>query len=813
MPGSRKMLDSSSEKKESNNPTPESTDDYELHQTSKSSEPSTNTSYKVTTSRTKMGKAAHARRASFEVDSRPTSSTSSRISLTGQSVDSRGGTSLTRTDDDRLSHRSDAGFRSSTCCRKGTPHQVSLCFSDPDTLGTTRTKLFESRSLVAHDAHEQRELLFSYVVVALTVLALCAILTAILVLAVPTDLHNTVCTTAACTALDSLLAASVDKTRDPCVNFYAHVCSGWAQTQNQSVYRSHLEEFLAHVHWIFQRVHVPSQAQTAQQMVAAFYQTCTAVLVDGTNELSAFRHHLRMAGVTWPHMSAEPDLITTVASVYAAFQVTAMLRVRLSRRNASNVLEVAPDMAFLRGWQATRQQLIHAGAYARFFEQTKTKYAGHEKPANSALSYEMFVKVEDTVLEALLAHRGQSGDEVQISPIDRLAQITRHVPTTTWRMVVDKLGLPDSVLVFIVNLELIKEVDELFATLGEQRLHYYLGWCVVQQMMRYIGKDLASSWHDYEGTRAGTSMASEWRARAECMHLSEKLVGQFTFGSFISRETAAEDFTYVSSMVRAISGQLIHVKRSGSESVHSDQLTVDEADFHVEFHEATMRVVDEALANHGLSNRSSLLSNWMDITAAVGSINTTFRDRIPTTYTRDLVAKQRYDLYDYRSGTLTLPPFFAMLPVYTRHLTDTANFGALGTLFATAIFRLFVAKLARYLPSIKFDEDLRRLPCFSELAVHTRDYIEVYYHAASIRLALMALRSLPKKDHQRLRMFDRDRLFFVLMCYLLCTSNTSEDTIYAETVCNEAAKNSLEFSVAFRCSRGALMNPWERCNL
>lgn len=56
--------------KESNNPTPESTEDYELHQTSKSSEPSTNTSYKVTTSRTKMGKAAHARRASFEVDSR-----------------------------------------------------------------------------------------------------------------------------------------------------------------------------------------------------------------------------------------------------------------------------------------------------------------------------------------------------------------------------------------------------------------------------------------------------------------------------------------------------------------------------------------------------------------------------------------------------------------------------------------------------------------------------------------------------------------------------------------------------------------------
>ncbi|KAH7985638.1 hypothetical protein HPB52_025498 [Rhipicephalus sanguineus] len=165
---------------------------------------------------------------------------------------------------------------------------------------TTRYKPFETRSLVSYNAHEQKELLFTYVAVALTVLALCALLTTMLLLGVPTHLQDTVCTTAACTALESLLATSVDRTLDPCDNFYAYVCSGWAQSQNQSVYGSHLREFLADVHWIHTRVLVPSKAQTAQQMVAALYQTCTAVLVGGNDELPSFRRQLRLTGVTWP---------------------------------------------------------------------------------------------------------------------------------------------------------------------------------------------------------------------------------------------------------------------------------------------------------------------------------------------------------------------------------------------------------------------------------------------------------------------------------------------------------------------------------
>ncbi|XP_077485283.1 uncharacterized protein LOC144095404 [Amblyomma americanum] len=269
----------------------------------------------------------------------------------------------------------------------------------------------ETQSFLAYGT-EQRQMLFSYFAVSLTVVAFCVLLTALLFLSVPADPQDIVCTTASCTALDSLLEASVDWTRPPCTNFYAHVCSGWAQSHNFSVYRSHLHEFIGDVHWILARVLVPSHAQTPPQVVAAFYQSCTAVLVDGADELAPFRHQLQIAGVTWPRVFAKSSLMLTAASVYATFQVTALLRIRSSVRNSSSVLEVAPDETFLRGWLRARGQLLRSGAYARFLHGTKEIYVGNESSPGHLLDYQSFVRVEEVVLATLLQRIPITGESV-----------------------------------------------------------------------------------------------------------------------------------------------------------------------------------------------------------------------------------------------------------------------------------------------------------------------------------------------------------------------------------------------------------------
>ncbi|KAK8781306.1 hypothetical protein V5799_017346 [Amblyomma americanum] len=666
----------------------------------------------------------------------------------------------------------------------------------------------ETQSFLAYGP-EQREMLFSYFAVSLTVVAFCALLTALLFLTVPADPHDIVCTTASCAALDSLLEASVDWNRPPCTNFYAHVCSGWAQSHNFSVYRSHLHEFIGDVHWILARVLVPSHAQTPPQVVAAFYQSCTAVLVDGADELAPFRRQLQIAGVTWPRVFAKSNLMLTAASVYATFQVTALLRIRSSVRNLSSVLEVAPDETFLRGWRSTRDQLLRSGAYARFFHETKAIYAGNESSPGHLLDYQSFVRVEEVVLATLLQRRPIAG-ESEVRNIEGLAELTRNVSEMTWRKVAEKLSLSQSARALIINTDYLRQVDELLARVGERLLHYYLGWCVVQQMRRYVNQDLANSWYDYVGASVRPDQPADWKAHTDCMQLTEMLVGKLTFGRFVLWKVDGEDHDYVRTMAEVIARGLVQqVSEKAQWSHQRGRVPVELRDFRLELHVDNMRVVEEALGQRGLANRTSLISNWMDVAAAMSIINDTFRDRISTTYVKDLVARERYSLFDNTSRTLSLAPMFAMLPLYRRQLSDTAKFGALGTLLAKACFEVFLTKLANH--STALDEAFRRLRCFAESAQYRSDHLEIYHSAASFVIALDALRSLGSTDYKRLRMFDSLQSFFVLMCYLLCTPNTSDESIVSEAICNEAVKNSESFAVAFQCAPGTAMNPEKRC--
>ncbi|KAL3205021.1 hypothetical protein MRX96_011339 [Rhipicephalus microplus] len=109
------------------------------------------------------------------------------------------------------------------------------------------------------------------------------------------------------------------------------------------------------------------------------------------------------------------------------------------------------------------------------------------------------------------------------------------------------------------------------------------------------------------------------------------------------------------------------------------------------------------------------------------------------------------------------------------------------------------------------NQTLNKLRCFSQLAEHHSDSFEAYHQAAPVKVALQALLRDFNKNNKRLPMFPSDQLFFVVMCYLLCNPNSSEHTILAESICNEAVRNSREFSTAFRCSVGTLMHPVEKC--
>ncbi|XP_049529037.1 uncharacterized protein LOC125947785 [Dermacentor silvarum] len=220
--------------------------------------------------------------------------------------------------------------------------------------------------------------------------------------------------------------------------------------------------------------------------------------------------------------------------------------------------------------------------------------------------------------------------------------------------------------------------------------------------------------------------------------------------------------------------------------------------------------LDKALEKWEITNKSSLFGNWMYIAAAVSKVDASFGYLIRTAHVRNLLQNQWYDLLDDWSGTLSLQPLLATLPVYRSQLNDAAKYGTLGTLVATASLRGLLAKIAGDLPVN--EEAARKLHCFAQSAQFQSNELELFHTAVSVDIAIDAFRSMRSTDRLRLHMFDELQTFFVLVCYLLCTPYASTNVEAAEASCNEAVKNSANFPAAFNCAPGSPMNPERKCS-
>ncbi|XP_065299436.2 endothelin-converting enzyme 1-like [Dermacentor albipictus] len=678
---------------------------------------------------------------------------------------------------------------------------------------TTPSKLTDLHWLPA-SAEEQRSNVRAYIVTMLVVLALCALLVALLLIAVPSDSLRPVCASSSCAALEALLAESVDQTREPCSNFYAYVCHGWGHSQNLSVYHSHVRRFLEEVGELLTAW---PEARTADRAAVALYQACASVLVRGAEELAAFRDQLRLCGVSWPGLSAHPDVVLTAARVYDNFRVAALLRVRaLSRSGASDLLEVSPDEGFLLAWQRTRGLLLRDGVYERLFEETKSIYVGDGGLAEELLPYGQFLDLESSILADLVheERHPHARNATFVGTVDTLATVTKNIGGKPWRTTAKKLGLSNSARVLVTDLDYLTAVDQLLRVWDKQRLHYYVGWCVMQQMGRYIDEAFASAWYKYEAASKAVSDSSERRAQAYCVLLVENLVGPLAFRRF-ALVNGDIDWSFVSSTTAAITVQLVK-KVTGNRDMQylpPADLNIASSLAHVgngSSHEEALMALDKTLEKWEITNNSSLLNNWMYVATAVNKVDASLGDQIRTAHVRNLLQNQWYDLLDDLSGTVSLQPLLATLPVYKRNLNDAAKYGTVGTLVATALLRVLLAKFAGNAPVR--EEVAHKLRCFAQSAQFQRDELEIFHTAASVDIALDALRSMRSTDRQRLHMFDELQTFFVLVCYLLCTPHASKNVEAAEAGCNEAVKNSANFQAAFNCAPGSPMNPETKCS-
>ncbi|XP_037528138.1 endothelin-converting enzyme-like 1 [Rhipicephalus sanguineus] len=654
----------------------------------------------------------------------------------------------------------------------------------------------------------------------------------VLVLTSPEKKGPVACESAACVELDGLLKASINASVNPCVNFYKHVCGSSFANGHTSVYRQLVERFgRALISFTNDDVAVSAVGQTPVQKVALFLRTCLLTIAyDKQSEVAEFRRKLTEIGVVWPSFSQAPNVIGTAAKVYATFQVAPLLEIKRSRvgEEGGPYASVGPDTT-ISSWKEKRDGMRLSGTYEVFYADTVAMYTG-QKSMPSSSEFKKFEDVESVVLEKLVRSRSGRPDYVhRLLTVNELELFTPKVKPGVWQtLVTGDLGLSTSAEVRVRDPEYLKRLDDIFGEVEERDLHFYLDWYVLQAMGRFMSASLsklwyAESWATRDPTVSGEPSFST-PSVADCLQLTESLLGWSLFQHFATVKIDPAVLHKVNAMADTINTELAKRLEAAPWVTQKDfshlveAFAIKAASKDVLYHSSLFSaqgILATAMANVSDMHPSSFFINWVNAAATTARLSKSTWDQVSTSYIAAIRNNDHFVAFDSASQSVRLPPYFAMVPVFHPDLTDSANYGALGTILGTGSVHLLVSMLSRK-ESPLLAEAAKRLDCYAEQAASENVTLprERLYLAASLPLVWEAYqnrRLLGVGDHRKLKDFSSEKSFFVTTCYSLCDGRDAPDA--AEFACNAAVKNIKAFGVAYSCKKESPMHPRQRCQL
>lgn len=547
------------------------------------------------------------------------------------------------------------------------------------------------------------------------------------------------------------------------------------------------------------------------QQAAMLLQSCLAIVEDGRDEVGAFKSRLTKLGITWPHVNSESEELTVAAAkVFEAFRISPLLTIRTSQTKVGEVfLRIEPGDA-LPNWVQMRAPLLQQGTYRTYYEQAAALYDSNATPT---MSFQEFSGLESVLVPGLMSADRGDAEIIELESIDRLSHYLK--PDRFVRLhafLKYGLKLPSSTRVQIRSADYTKRLQGLSKQLGEQRLEFYLGWCVVQAMWRFISKPFSQLW--YQSVRSALNAVVERPSHADCIELTESLLGWTVYTEFSRTHVDAEARNDIDEIARAIAALFINRLKHSRWSFIADQVLLDKRDFEdILFH--AKRFNEQRLSDvfDTVAMNVSLLQNWMAVAKANARIPDEEWREVSSSYMKQLRESDGYVFFDFQRSAIRIPPLFPMLPLYDHNSTVAAKYGAIGMLLGAAAVRLFVSRLPNNSAALTKVEE--RLACFAlarALPAAPPRVSQHAYLAAAVDLVWDAFASADAQASAAvgdLSNYSSSATFFMVMCHLLCSMGAS---LMAELSCNQVVKNSRAFAGVFNCEVGRPMNPAKKCD-
>ncbi len=355
---------------------------------------------------------------------------------------------------------------------------------------------------------------------------------------------------------------AIDRTADPCVDFYQYACGNWTKknpippeypswgTFNQL--RDRNQEILRE---ILEKADVPDPKRSAvEQKIGDFYSSCMdEKAVDA-------------AGAT----PVEPEL-QRIAAIKTAKDVAAELaRIHLSDANsfASALFSFSSTIDF----KDARQQIAEidqAGIslpdrdyYVKEDEKSKDireKYVAHvekifellgDKPETAASEAKTVMELETAMAKASMDRTSRRDPDKVWHPMSK-AEMMALAPNFAWDAYFAALDPPPFDRMNVANPEFLKAMSALLQSESLDRWKVYLRWKLTNQMAKYLSAPFVEEDFAFNGkVLSGTEkILPRWK---RCVSYTDRSLGEALGQPYVERTFGAEGKARTLKMVEAI---------------------------------------------------------------------------------------------------------------------------------------------------------------------------------------------------------------------------------------------------------------------
>ncbi|XP_037279688.2 endothelin-converting enzyme 1 [Rhipicephalus microplus] len=647
------------------------------------------------------------------------------------------------------------------------------------------------------------------------------------------------CETTACTSYARMVAQSTSGSVNPCHNFYRFVCEGYANS-SRSVFRDHMDTFTNLVARSLRTAVAPKSAQSAFEKAALFYQSCVAVVAEGTNQFEQFRVIMEDAGIQWPRIAQPPELMASMLKMAISLNIFTIVFFAADMVDGKCHIEIWKGDV-LEYLKRRRHELETVGKYDMYYESFSRVFGGDDEdpipkegeggdtsaaPRNTSLSFEQFLQTENVVFHYLTG-RKESAKAV----FDNIARLHRVSPSiTAWRWAdvfrqmmgmpseradnASSLTLPCSQEITVWDLQYLRSLDDVLLAVGWHRLHFYYGWTVVQVLARFMSYGLAVMSHgSVKGARDDSPLY--------CLRLTESTMGLVVYQRYAATDFNADTRLEMHEMVNVVYAALLRMLQANPD------LDVRETSIDLRQLESMLlpkfeliddhRRLDMLFADVPPMAKDSFAQNWLHLQQALRRMSPAVRKAIRSFYLSAVAAASGYSIHrtsDRRE--LGLAPYVSLLPLYDPQVVDSIKYGGLGSMIAEATFQFFQEHLpehSRFLALLAQRTNCYETGRLRGLKTNPTKHA-AFERAVALSILWQAFRSPLRRHDPRWRLrgldsFSEEQLFFLATCFPLCTGY---QRAVAEVQCNEPLRHSRHFPGAFQCAGGAPMNPRLKCS-